>query len=35
MAGGQSLEVKLNAGHEHGFLCDTGSLAVGGAILGR
>ena len=21
-----------NRGHEHGFLCDTGSLAVGGAV---
>ena len=32
LAGGHSLDVKLDAGHEHGFLCDTGSLAVGGAV---
>jgi redox-sensitive bicupin YhaK (pirin superfamily) len=29
---GRWLEVKLDAGHEHGFLCDTGSLAAGGAV---
>ena len=29
---GHWLDVKLDAGHEHGFLCDTGSLAVGGAV---
>ena len=29
---GQWLDVQLDAGHEHGFLCDTGSLAVGGAV---
>jgi len=28
---GLSLEVEVDAGHEHGFLCDTGRLAVGGA----
>lgn len=27
---GLSLEVEVDAGHEHGFLCDTGRLAVGG-----
>ena len=32
LAGGHSLDVRLDAGHEHGFLCDTGSLAVGGAV---
>ena len=32
LAAGHSLDVKLDAGHEHGFLCDTGSLAVGGAV---
>ena len=29
---GHWLDVQLDAGHEHGFLCDTGSLAVGGAV---
>jgi redox-sensitive bicupin YhaK (pirin superfamily) len=29
---GHWLDVRLDAGHEHGFLCDTGSLAVGGAV---
>ena len=32
LAAGHSLEVEVNAGHEHGFLCDTGRLAVGGAV---
>ena len=32
LAAGHSLDVTLDAGHEHGFLCDTGSLAVGGAV---
>ena len=32
LAPGQSLDVGVDAGHEHGFLCDTGSLAVGGAV---
>jgi hypothetical protein len=29
---GHWLDVKVDAGHEHGFLCDTGRLAVGGAV---
>jgi quercetin 2,3-dioxygenase len=29
---GHSLDVEVNAGHEHGFLCDTGGVAVGGAV---
>ena len=29
---GHRLDVRLDAGHEHGFLCDTGSLAAGGAM---
>jgi len=32
LAPGQLLDVEVDAGHEHGFLCDTGSLAVGGAV---
>ena len=32
LAAGHWLDVKLDAGHEHGFLCDTGSLAAGGAM---
>jgi redox-sensitive bicupin YhaK (pirin superfamily) len=32
LAAGQWLDVPLDAGHEHGFLCDTGGLAVGGAV---
>ena len=31
LAPGRSLEVEVDPGHEHGFLCDTGRLAVGGA----
>jgi len=29
---GHSLDVTINAGHEHGILCDTGSLTVGGVV---
>jgi redox-sensitive bicupin YhaK (pirin superfamily) len=29
---GHWLDVELDPGHEHGFLCDTGSLAAGGAV---
>jgi redox-sensitive bicupin YhaK (pirin superfamily) len=32
LAAGHSLDVTVDAGHEHGFLCDTGSLTVGGAV---
>jgi quercetin 2,3-dioxygenase len=32
LAAGHWLDVRLDAGHEHGFLCDTGSLAAGGAV---
>ena len=32
LAPGHSLDVEVEAGHEHGFLCDTGSVAVGGAV---
>ena len=32
LAAGHRLDVQLDAGHEHGFLCDTGSLAAGGAV---
>jgi len=32
LAAGHGLDVQLDAGHEHGFLCDTGSLAAGGAV---
>ena len=32
LAAGHSLDVRLDAGYEHGFLCDTGSLAAGGAM---
>jgi hypothetical protein len=32
LAAGHSLDVRLDEGHEHGFLCDTGSLAAGGAV---
>ena len=32
LAAGHWLDVRLDAGHEHGFLCDTGSLAAGGAM---
>jgi quercetin 2,3-dioxygenase len=32
LAAGHSLDVEVNARHEHGFLCDTGSVAVGGAV---
>jgi quercetin 2,3-dioxygenase len=32
LAAGHRLELEVNAGHEHGFLCDTGSVAVGGAV---
>ena len=32
LAAGHSLDVRLDAGHEHGFLCDTGSLAAGSAM---
>ena len=32
LAPGHSLDVNVDAGHEHGFLCDTGSVAVGGAV---
>jgi quercetin 2,3-dioxygenase len=31
LAPGQSLDVQTDPGHEHGFLCDTGSLTVGAA----
>ncbi len=32
LPGGHCLDVELDPGHEHGFLCDTGRLAVGGAV---
>jgi redox-sensitive bicupin YhaK (pirin superfamily) len=32
LAPGRSLDLEVDPGHEHGFLCDTGSLAVGGAV---
>jgi quercetin 2,3-dioxygenase len=32
LTAGHWLEVEVNASHEHGFLCDTGSVAVGGAV---
>jgi quercetin 2,3-dioxygenase len=32
LAPGHWLDVEVDPGHEHGFLCDTGSLAVGGAV---
>jgi quercetin 2,3-dioxygenase len=32
LAPGHSLDVEVDPGHEHGFLCDSGRLAVGGAV---
>lgn len=32
LAPGQSLDVEVDVGHEHGFLCDTGRVAVAGAV---
>jgi redox-sensitive bicupin YhaK (pirin superfamily) len=29
---GESLEIEVDPGHEHGFLCDTGTLTSGGAV---
>jgi len=32
LAAGHSLAVDIDTGHEHGFLCDTGSVAVDGVV---